>query len=251
MIVDSSAILAVPGREPDAERCQTAILAAAPCRMPVAGVPETSTAVESRDGAAAGAELDAFPGRAGIEPAPVTRKQPEAAREAWRRLRSGGLRAPEPPRECRASGKDTGPAVPGGGSGSRDAGWSVDLAPRGPVPRAHGRRGIRFPGSGLRSVNDRGRRCRSFWAAPTSSFSGPEVERGSAGVPGGCAGVHDELAIASPAPGDPGSPALRVAGLALMGDTAVGARLPGERENDAARRRTPARKARRKELPGR
>ena len=80
---------------------------------------------------------------------------------------------------------------------------------------------------------------------------GLQVECGSAGVPGGCVCAPDELADASLASGDPGSPALRVNGPALTGGATVGTRLPGEREKGAARRRKLARKARREELRGR
>lgn len=89
MIVDSSALLAVLNRETDADRYQTAILTAAPCRMSVANMLETSIVVESRGGADAGEELDAFVELAGIEPAPVTTEQLAAARQAWRRFGKG------------------------------------------------------------------------------------------------------------------------------------------------------------------
>ena len=50
MIVDSSAVLAVLYREPDAERYETAIAAAPNCRMSVANVLEVSIVVEGRGG---------------------------------------------------------------------------------------------------------------------------------------------------------------------------------------------------------
>ena len=84
MIVDSSALLAVLNREPDADRYQAAILTAVPCRISVANVLETSIVVESRGGAEAGEELDTFLDKAGIESAPVTAEQLAAARRAWR-----------------------------------------------------------------------------------------------------------------------------------------------------------------------
>ena len=93
MIVDSSALLAVLNREPDAEHYQTAILTAAPCRMSVANMLETSIVVESRGGADAGEELDAFIELAGIEPVAVTTEQLAAARQAWRRFGKGRHRA--------------------------------------------------------------------------------------------------------------------------------------------------------------
>ena len=57
--------------------------------MSVASILETSIVIESRGGAAAGAELDAFLERAGIKPAPVTPKQLGTARQAWRRFGKG------------------------------------------------------------------------------------------------------------------------------------------------------------------
>lgn len=84
MIVDSSALLAVLNREPDCERLETAIQTATSCQMSVANILETSIVVESRGGAEAGRELDAFLEHAAIEPIPVTVTQLEAARRAWR-----------------------------------------------------------------------------------------------------------------------------------------------------------------------
>ena len=89
MIVDSSALLAVLNREPDSERLETAIQAAATCRMSVANILETSIVVESRGGAEAGRELDAFLEHTAIEPVPVTVTHLEAARRAWRRFGKG------------------------------------------------------------------------------------------------------------------------------------------------------------------
>lgn len=79
---------------------------------------------------------------------------------------------------------------------------------------------------------------------------GLQVECSGAGILGGFERTPDELADASMASLDPGSPVLRVNGVALMGGVDVSTRLPGEREKDAARRRKLARKARRKELRG-
>ena len=89
MIVDSSALLAVLYREPDAERYETAIAAAPHCRMSAANVLEVSIVVEARGGAEAGHELDLFLERAAVELVPVTAAQVEAARRAWRRFGKG------------------------------------------------------------------------------------------------------------------------------------------------------------------
>ena len=89
MIVDSSALLAVLLREPDATRYETAIATAPSCRMSAVNVLETSIVVESRGGEAAVHELDAFLERAGIVWSPVTTEQVKAARVAWRRFGKG------------------------------------------------------------------------------------------------------------------------------------------------------------------
>ncbi len=89
MIVDSSALLAVLYREPDAERYETAIAAVPNCRMSVVNALEASIVVEGRGGAAAGHELDVFLERAGIELTPVTVEHAAAARRAWRRFGKG------------------------------------------------------------------------------------------------------------------------------------------------------------------
>lgn len=89
MIIDSSALLAVLNREPDSSRLEAAMRTAAPCRMSVANILETSIVVESRGGAEAGRELDAFLEHAAIEPVPVTATHLEAARRAWRRFGKG------------------------------------------------------------------------------------------------------------------------------------------------------------------
>ena len=82
MIVDSSAVLAILYREPDAERFETAIASAPNCRMSVANALEASIAVEGRGGTAAGHALDLFLKEAVIELAPVTAEHMEAARRA-------------------------------------------------------------------------------------------------------------------------------------------------------------------------
>ena len=89
MIVDSSALLAVLYREPDAEHYETVIAAAPDCRMSVANVLEASIVLEGRGGTAAGHELDVFLKDAAIELVPVTVAHMEAARRAWRRFGKG------------------------------------------------------------------------------------------------------------------------------------------------------------------
>ena len=96
MIVDSSAILAVLYREPDAGRYVTVIASATACRMSVANVLEASIVPEARGGATAGHELDTFLQDAAIELMPVTAEHLDAARCAWDRA-SG-----HSPAACRA-----------------------------------------------------------------------------------------------------------------------------------------------------
>ena len=57
--------------------------------MSVANLLETAIVVESRSGLAAGHQLDRFLEKAGMELVPVTPKQVEAARLAWRRFGRG------------------------------------------------------------------------------------------------------------------------------------------------------------------
>ena len=89
MIVDTSAILAILFREPDAEHYATAIALASSRRISVATLVEATMVLESRGGAAAGYELDAFLEEAEIELEPVTPEQAQAARRAWRRFGKG------------------------------------------------------------------------------------------------------------------------------------------------------------------
>ena len=89
MIVDSSALLAILFREPDAARYEQAIATTARCSMSVANALEASIALEGRGGAAAGVELDAFLEVTGIELVPVTTEQFIVARRAWRRFGKG------------------------------------------------------------------------------------------------------------------------------------------------------------------
>ena len=89
MIVDTSAVLAVLYREPDAERFEKAIASTPSCRMSVANALEASIVMEGRGGVAAGHALDLFLEEAMIELAPVTIEHMEAARRAWRRFGKG------------------------------------------------------------------------------------------------------------------------------------------------------------------
>ena len=89
MIVDTSALLAVLFREPDAVQFEEAIATTAHCRMSVANALEASIVIGTRGGREAGDELDAFIESAGMVLAPVTTEQLVAARRAWRRFGKG------------------------------------------------------------------------------------------------------------------------------------------------------------------
>ena len=89
MIVDSSAVLAVLNREPDAGRYEAGMLTASSCRMSAANMLEVTMVVESSGGLAAGVEMDRFLERLGVEVVPVTLEQLASARYAWRRFGRG------------------------------------------------------------------------------------------------------------------------------------------------------------------
>ena len=93
MIIDSSAVVAILNREPDAKYYEVAIASAPTCRMSIANALEASIIVEGRGGTAAGHELDAFLDTARITLTPVTAEHFEAARTAWRRFGKGNHRA--------------------------------------------------------------------------------------------------------------------------------------------------------------
>ena len=89
MIVDTSAVMSILFGESGAERYDEAIAEAPHCLMSVVNFLEAAIVLESRSGAVAGQELDAFLEEAAIELAPVTADQAQAARRAWRRFGKG------------------------------------------------------------------------------------------------------------------------------------------------------------------
>ncbi len=84
MIVDTSALLCVLLDEPGAGRVLEAIVDASEVRMSAANWLEVSMIVEEKGGRLASLRLDEFYRTAGIEIAPVSVEQAEAARTAWR-----------------------------------------------------------------------------------------------------------------------------------------------------------------------
>ena len=89
MIIDSSAILAILLREPDAGRFEDAIADAWPRRMTAVALLEATMVVEGRGGTEAGDDLDALLKRTRVEFVPVTQEQAHVARQAWRRFGKG------------------------------------------------------------------------------------------------------------------------------------------------------------------
>ncbi len=89
MIIDTSAILAILFKEPEADYFSSVITAASSRRISAATLLEATIVLESRFGPAAGPELDEFLSRAQIELEPVTPAQAQTARQAWRRFGKG------------------------------------------------------------------------------------------------------------------------------------------------------------------
>ena len=89
MIVDTSVIVGILGKEPGWARHNTMIATARRPRMSVVNALEATMVTESRGGAAAGTEFDRYVERMGIELAPVTIEQLASARYAWRRFGKG------------------------------------------------------------------------------------------------------------------------------------------------------------------
>ena len=89
MIVDTSAILAVLFDESDAVRMANSLYEAPSRSMSVVNFLEAATVLESRQGTEVGYRLDAFLESVHIDLAPVTIRQAELARDAWRRFGKG------------------------------------------------------------------------------------------------------------------------------------------------------------------
>lgn len=93
MVIDTSALVAMLGDEPEAELFE-ASLGADPVRMfSAASYVEAAIVIESRFGEAGGRELDLWLHRAAVEIVSVDVVQAEAARGAYRRYGRGRHRA--------------------------------------------------------------------------------------------------------------------------------------------------------------
>lgn len=93
MIVDTSAILAVLFREPDADRYADAIAAADSCRISAVNFVETAIVVESQTGSGGAHQCDAFLRRSGIVIEVVDQEQAQLARQAYADFGKGRHRA--------------------------------------------------------------------------------------------------------------------------------------------------------------
>jgi ribonuclease VapC len=83
VILDTSALVAILYREPEAERFARLILAADVCRISVANHVELSMVLESQLGPEGTRQAEAFFRRAGITIEPVTLMHGELARQAF------------------------------------------------------------------------------------------------------------------------------------------------------------------------
>ncbi|MFL1462311.1 type II toxin-antitoxin system VapC family toxin [Roseococcus sp. DSY-14] len=89
MIVDTSALAAILFQEGDARRYAGTLVDQGGATLSVANLVELTMVVEGRAGNAAGTEVDDLLHRFGIHLSPVTRRQAELARAAWRRYGKG------------------------------------------------------------------------------------------------------------------------------------------------------------------
>ena len=86
MVIDTSALIALLGMEPEAARLAAAIEADGTRLISAATILEAAVVIESRYGPDGGRELDLLIAKAGLSVEPVTAQQAEIAREAWRRF---------------------------------------------------------------------------------------------------------------------------------------------------------------------
>jgi len=89
MVIDTSAIIAILLKEPEAALLADMIESGTPRLLSAASLLEASMVIETRKGDAGGRELDLFIYRAGIEVVPVDQDQAEVARIAWRQYGKG------------------------------------------------------------------------------------------------------------------------------------------------------------------
>ena len=93
MVIDTSALVAMLGDEPEAERFEAAVEADHVRLMSTASYLETAIVIESRFGEPGGRELDLWIHRAAVDLVAVHPEQAEAARVAYRKYGKGRHRA--------------------------------------------------------------------------------------------------------------------------------------------------------------
>lgn len=89
MVVDTSALVALLGLEPEAERLARALEADPQRLLSAATLVETALVIASRYGEAGERELDLLVAKAGLTVRAVDAQQAAFAREAWRRFGKG------------------------------------------------------------------------------------------------------------------------------------------------------------------
>lgn len=89
MVIDTSAVVAILGMEPESARLAQAIEADPNRLISAATMVETGLVIESRYGTAGGRELDLLVAKAGLSIESVTAEHADIAREAWRRFGKG------------------------------------------------------------------------------------------------------------------------------------------------------------------
>lgn len=89
MVLDTSALVAILGLEPESARIAAAIEHDPTRLISAATLVETGVFVEARYGPDGGRELDLLVAKAGLSVEAVTPEQAEIAREAWRRYGKG------------------------------------------------------------------------------------------------------------------------------------------------------------------
>src|SRR5579863_8557054 len=93
MVIDSSAVIAILIKEPEASDFVDQIIAAEQKVLSAANFLEASIVIERRNGAEGGRDLDMLVYKAGIEIVPFDLEQAEVARRAWRQFGKGRHRA--------------------------------------------------------------------------------------------------------------------------------------------------------------
>lgn len=89
MVIDTSAVVAILGMEPEASRLAAAIESDPNRLISAAAVVESALVIESRFGEDGGRELDLLLAKAECSIEAVTAEQADLAREAWRRFGKG------------------------------------------------------------------------------------------------------------------------------------------------------------------